>query len=133
MHKFFSPLMPVHATVTTFLCLPTKDKPRMLGIGGPFLFPDCQSDGKKSHNMKLTRQECLCGLLVEFEHISSPLPSAVTCDMSCQLQKAIGLGTSAKWSVTASQPDEELEQKIRVCRYGRRLENNHNIRRDRVI
>ena len=65
------------------------------------------------------RQERLCGLLVGSEHISSPLPS----DMSCQCRRphTLRLGTSIKWSVSAIQPEEDLEQKIRACRYSHHI------------
>lgn len=47
-----------------------KKKKDKLGIGGPLLFPDCLSDGKKSQKHENDRQERLCGLLVDY-HFST--------------------------------------------------------------
>ena len=85
--------------MTTFLY--AKDK---LGIGGPLLFPDWLSDGKKSHNLMLTRQERFIGLLwgpcISLLHCRR-----VTWHVSAEDHK--GHHTFMKWSVIASQPDED--------------------------
>ena len=75
----FSLLIDMHARVTTFLYLPTKDKPRMLGIGGPLLFPDCLSDGKESHEVDATGMFMRTSSWVQAYLFSS--------DMSCQCRR----------------------------------------------
>ena len=115
-----------HSDNIFFLCLPTKDKPRILGIGGPLLFPDCLSDGKKSqqHEVDATGMFMRTSSGVRAYLFSD----AEWHDMSVQKpQRHSEPEIRQIYEVERnSKPDEELEQKIRACRYGR--DNHHDIR-----